>query len=166
MDKLGINIPILLAQLINFTILLVVLYLVAYKPILRMLDSRSAKVKESMETAQKIKEQADRTEEEVKAQLNEARREGQEVIAQASKVGERVKEEARQAARQEAQALMDRAKAEIEREREKSLDSLRKEFADIAIMAAERVIKESLDRKAHQRIIQEVLEESSLLKRS
>jgi F-type H+-transporting ATPase subunit b len=165
LDKLGINLPILLAQLINFTILLVVLYVAAYKPILRMLDSRSARIKESMETAQKVKEQAARAEEEVKAQLNEARREGQAAIAQASQLGERVKEEARQEARQEAQGLMAKAKAEIEKEREKAIDELRTEFADIAILAAGRVIKESLDKKAHQRLVQEALEESSLLKK-
>lgn len=166
MDKLGINIPVLLAQLINFTILLVILYMVAYKPILRMFDSRSARIKESMEMAQKVKEQAARAEEDVKSKLATARREGQAVIAQASQVGERVKEEARQEARQEVQALMVKAKAEIEREREKASDELRGEFADIAILAAGKVIKESLDKKAHQRLIQEVLEESSLLKKS
>ncbi len=166
MDKLGINLPVLLAQLINFTILLVILYVAAYKPILRMFDSRSARIKESMETAQKVKEQAARAEEDVKSQLDAARREGQAVITQASQVGERVKEEARQEARQEAQALMVKAKAEIDREREKAIDELRGEFADIAILAAGKVIKESLDKKAHQRLIQEVLEESSLLKKS
>lgn len=165
MEKLGINIPVLLAQLVNFTILLVLLYLFAYKPLLKTLDNRSARIKESMDMAQKIKEQAARTEEEVKAQLDAARQEGQAMIAQASQVGERVKEEAKQGARQEAQAVMVRAKAEMDREREKVVDELRKEFADIAILAAGKVIKESLDKKAHERLIQEVLEQSSLKKK-
>lgn len=165
MDKLGINIPILLAQLINFTILLILLRLFAYKPLLRALDNRSARIKEGMDTAQKIKEQAARTEEEVKAQFDAARREGQAMIAQASRVGERVKEEAKQEARQEAQAVMVRARAEMDRDRERVADELRKEFADIAIMAAGKVIKETLDRRAHERLIQEVLEQSSLKKK-
>lgn len=164
MEKLGINIPVLLAQLINFTILLILLYLFAYKPLLRTLDNRSARIKEGMDTAQKIKEQAARTEEEVKSQLDAARREGQALIAQASQVGERVKEEAKHEARQEAQAVMAMAKAEMDRERDKVADELRKEFADIAILAAGKVIKESLDKKAHERLIQEVLEQSSLKK--
>ena len=165
MEKLGINIPVLLAQLVNFTILLILLYLFAYKPLLKTLDNRSARIKESMDMAQKIKEQAARTEVEVKAQLDAARQEGQAMIAQASQVGERVKEEAKQGARQEAQAVMVRAKAEMDREREKVVDELRKEFADIAILAAGKVIKESLDKKAHERLIQEVLEQSSLKKK-
>ncbi|MBM2832310.1 MAG: synthase subunit [Dehalococcoidia bacterium] len=165
MEKLGINIPVLLAQLVNFTILLILLYLFAYKPLLRTLDNRSARIKESMDMAQKIKEQAARTEVEVKAQLDAARQEGQAMIAQASQVGERVKEEAKQGARQEAQAVMVRAKAEMDREREKVVDELRKEFADIAILAAGKVIKESLDKKVHERLIQEVLEQSSLKKK-
>ena len=54
MEGIGINLPILLAQVINFVILLVLLYLVAYKPLMRMLDERSQRVKESMEQAEQI----------------------------------------------------------------------------------------------------------------
>ena len=63
---LGINLPTLLAQVINFAILFGLLYLVAYKPIMRMLDERSGKIKESMEQTELIKEQAERAEEESK----------------------------------------------------------------------------------------------------
>lgn len=162
---LGINLPTLLAQIINFLILLVLLYLVAYKPILRMLDQRSAKIKESLELAELNKEKAARAEEEIKAQLEAARKEGQSVIAQASQIGERVKEEARQEARQEAGALIARARDEIQRERDEAMDELRKEFVDIAILAAGKVINESLDKAKHRRLIEEVLEESSALKK-
>ena len=55
MEGLGINVPAILAQIINFSILLGLLYLVAYKPIMRMLDERSLKIKESMERTELIK---------------------------------------------------------------------------------------------------------------
>jgi len=54
-EGLGINLPTLLAQIINFAILLGLLYLVAYKPIMRMLDERSRRVKESIEQTELIK---------------------------------------------------------------------------------------------------------------
>ena len=72
---------------------------------------------------------------------------------------------ARQEARRESEVLIARARAEIEREREESIDQLRREFVDVAITAAEKVINESLDKAAHRRLIEEVLEESRTLKK-
>ena len=103
--SLGINLPTLLAQIINFAILFGLLYLVAYKPIMRMLDERSRKIRESMEQTEFIKEQAVHAEEEVKKQLEAAGREGQEVIGRAVRTGEEIKREAQQEAKQEAEAL-------------------------------------------------------------
>ena len=162
---LGINLPVLVAQIINVAILLGLLYLVAYKPIMRVLDERSRRIKESMEQADAIKEQATRTEEEVKNQLEVASRKGQERIAQAVQVGEEVKQKAKQEARQEAETLIARARTEIQRERDEAIDELRKEFADLTIMAAGKVIDRALDKKAHRQLIDKVLKESTTLKK-
>ena len=161
MESLGINLGNLIAFLVSFVILLVLLGLVAYKPIIKMLDERSARIKESVDQAERIKEESARAEETLKAQIEEGRKEGQAIVAQASQIAERVKEEARAEAKQEAGSLIDKARVEIERERVESINQLRKEFVDLAILAAEKVINESLDRKAHQRLIEEVLEEST-----
>jgi len=162
---LGINLPTLLAQIINFAILLGLMYLVAYKPIMRMFDERSRKIRESMEQTEFIKEQAAHAEEEVKKQLEAAGKEGQEVIARAVRTGEEVRREAKQEARQEAESLIARARTEIQRERDDAIDELRKEFADLTILAASKVIDRSLDKKAHRQLIDKVLEESTTLKK-
>lgn len=161
LDKLGIDLPSLVAFLVNFLLLLGLLTLVLYRPITRMLDQRSAKIKESLEEAEHIKQESARAEETVKAQIEAGRKEGQAIVAQASQVAERVKEEARAEARQEAESLIAKARVEIERERQEGFDQLRQEFVDLAILAAEKVINQSLDKKAHRRLIEEVLEEST-----
>jgi F-type H+-transporting ATPase subunit b len=161
---LGINVPTLLAQVVNVVILLVVLYFVAYKPVMRMLDDRSKRIKDSMEEADAIKEQFALTEEEMKKQLAVASKEGQERIDRSVKAGEEIKEKARQGARQEAEALITRARNEIKQERDEAISELRKEVADITIAAAEKVIDRSLDKKAHRDLIEKVLEESDVLK--
>ena len=161
MESLGINLGNLIAFIICFGILIALLGLVAYKPIIRMLDERSARIKESMDQAERIKEETARAEETVKAQIEEGRKEGQAIVARASQAGERVKEEARAEAKQEAQSLIAKARVEIDRERVESINQLRKEFVDLAILAAEKVINETLDKKAHQRLIEEVLEEGA-----
>ncbi len=162
---LGINLPTLVAQIINFAILFGLLYLVAYKPIMRMLDERSRKIRESMEQTEFIRQQAEQAEEESKKQIEAAAKEGQEVVAQAVRTGEEVRREAQQEAKQEAESLISRARTEIQRERDDAIGELRKEFADLTILAAGKVIDRSLDKEAHHQLIEKVLEESTTLKK-
>ena len=123
--NLGINLPILVAQIINFIILFGLLYLVAYKPVMRMLDERSRKIKESMEQTEFIKEQAAHAEEEAEKRTEAASRKGQEVVARAVRTGEEAKQKAQQEAQQEAESLIARARLEIQRERDDAVNELR-----------------------------------------
>jgi F-type H+-transporting ATPase subunit b len=159
LDKLGIDPALLLAFIVNFGVLAVLLTLVLYRPVTRMLDERAAKIKESLEKAEQMKQESVRAEESVKAQIESGRREGQALVAQASQAAERLREEARAEARKETEALLAKARAEIDREREEGFQQLRREFADLAIMAAEKVVERSLDKKAHEQVIEKVLEE-------
>ena len=163
--SLGINASTLIAQVINLVILFGLLYLVAYKPIMRMMDERSGKIKESMENTERIKEQAERAEVEASRRIEEAAKEGQEAIARAMRTGEEVRQEAQQKAKGEAEALITRARAEIQRERDEAIEQLRGSFADITIQAAGKVIDRTLDKKAHRDIIDKVLKESTTLKK-
>ena len=162
---LGFNLPVLVAQVVNVIVLFVILYLVAYKPMMRMLDERSRRIKESLAQADSVREQAAQAETEVKKQLEAASRDGQEKIARAVQIGEEVKQKAQLEARQEAEALITRARSEIHRERDEAIDEVRKEVADLTILAAEKVIDQSLDKPAHRRLIDKVLAESEALKR-
>ena len=122
MEGLGISVPTLITQVVTFIILLVVLRFVAYKPIMRMLDERSRRVKESMEQAEAVKAQSAKAEEELKKQLEAASREGQERIARAVKAGEEVKQKAQEDAKKEAENLIVRARAEIQQERDDAIE--------------------------------------------
>jgi F-type H+-transporting ATPase subunit b len=160
MGAIGIDWQVLLAQFVNFAILFGLLTVVLYKPMRRMLDERSNRIKESMDQVEQIKEQMAKTEEQVKLQMDTARREGQDILAQAAQMGERLKEEAKGEARQEAEVIVARARTEIERERDQAIDEVKREFVDLAIRAAEKVVHESLDREKHRRLIEEVLEQA------
>ncbi len=161
---IGINLPLLVAFVINFVILFGLLGLVLYKPVMKMLDERSRRIKESVERAEATRQEYARAEEEVKKLISRAREDGQALVSQASQIGEKLKEEAKEGARKEAQAIVDRTRAELEEERDRIVDDLRREFVDISILAAEKVIKETLDRERHRRLIEETLEESTTFK--
>jgi len=165
LEGLGISLPVLLAQVVNFSILMGLLYLVAYKPLMRMLDERSLKVKESMQQAEQIKKESEEADAQIQKRLEEAGKEGREMVAQAAKLGEELKNKARSEAKIEAEKLISRARTEIEKERDEAIGELRREFADLTILAAEKVIDRSLDKAAHRQIIDKVLEESKTLKK-
>lgn len=162
--SLGINLPSLIAQVINFTILFGLLYLVAFKPVMKMLDERSRRIKESMEQTEYIKQQAVKAEQETEKRIAAAGKEGQRIVERAVKTGEEMRQKAQGEARQAAEILIARARAEIQRENDEAISALRKEFAGLTILAAEKVIDRSLDKEAHRHIIDQVFEESSGLK--
>jgi F-type H+-transporting ATPase subunit b len=161
MGALGINLPLLVSFTISFVILFALLGLFLYKPVMKMLDERSRRIKEGMEQAEATKEEYAHAEEEVKKLISKAREDGQTLISQATQTGEKLREEAREGARKEAQVIVDRTRAELEEERDRIIDDLRREFVDISISAAEKVIKETLDKERHRKLIEEALEESA-----
>ena len=160
-EALGLNLPQLIAQVVNFFILLVILRLVAYKPILKMLDERKQKIAEGLNAAENARAEAASAQANIQAQLDVARKEGQEIVANAQNIATRIQVDAREQSTKDREASLERARAEIQMERDRAIADLRGEFADITVKAAEKVINQSLDRQAHQRVIDETLAESN-----
>jgi F-type H+-transporting ATPase subunit b len=158
---LGINLPVLVAQLVNFTVLLVVLRLVAWGPLTKMLDERRERIAESLSAADQAKAQVAESERQVQEQVEASRREAQALIGQAQEIAARIQADARTQAQADAEATLVRARNEIQLERDTAIADLRKEFADLTISAAEKVINQSLDRGQHRRLIEEALADSS-----
>ncbi len=159
-DALGINLPQLIAQVVNFSLLLVLLRLTLYKPILKMLDERKRKISDGLNAAEIARAEAAASQANIQGQLDVARKEGQEIVGNAQQIATRIQADAREQALKDAEAQRLRALADIQLERDRAIADLRAEFADITVSAAEKVINQSLDRPAHQRIIDEALAES------
>ena len=165
LETLGIHFPSLAIYLVNFLLVLLLLYRFAYKPILRLMDQRAERIRESLEAADTARQEAASSQEAIQEQITEARREGQRIMDQAREASERFRTEEMDKARQEAEAFVERAKEDIARERDTALQEVRASFGDLAITAAERVIRSSLDRQAHEELINQVLEEGESLRR-
>jgi len=159
-SALGFNLPALIAQIINFVLLLIIFRMVLYRPLLKILDERKQRIQEGLDASDEAKRRLSQTEQEVAKELEKARQQGQEQIAQAQQISARIQEESRQAARNEAEQILERARGEIQLERDSAIAALRQEFAGLTIIAAERVIKEELDVNKHRRLIEEVLAEA------
>jgi F-type H+-transporting ATPase subunit b len=129
------------------------------------MDQRAERIRESLEAADTARQEAASSQEAIQEQVTEARREGQRIMDQAREASERFRTEEMDKARQEAEAFVERAKEDIARERDTALQEVRASFGDLAITAAERVIRSSLDRQAHEELINQVLEEGESLRR-
>ena len=164
--SLGINLPLLVVFIVNFIVLLVLLRLFLYKPVMKVLDERAQRTKDAMELAEATKKEYEQAKGEVQKQIEKGRQEAQAIITQAMQVGERLKEESRQETAKQTQVMIDRARSELEAERDKIVGDLRREFVDISIAAAEKVIKETLDKEKHRKLIEETLQESVTLKKN
>jgi F-type H+-transporting ATPase subunit b len=159
--SLGFNLPALIAQLINFLLLLIIFRLLLYKPLLNMLDQRKRRIEEGLAASDEAKRRLSETEQETAKELDKARQEGQALIAQAQQAANRLRDEETQRARADAEQLIERARGEIALERDAAIAQLRREFAGLAVTAAERVIKKEIDAGTHRQLIDEVLAEAS-----
>jgi F-type H+-transporting ATPase subunit b len=164
--SLGVNLPLLVVFVVNFIVLFVLLRLFLYKPVMKMLDERTKRTKDAMDLAEATKKEFEQAKGEVQREIEKGRQEAQAIITQSMQVGERLKEESRQEATKQAQTIVDRTRSELEAERDKIVGDLRREFVDISIAAAEKVIKETLDREKHRKLIEETLKESAFSKKN
>jgi len=160
---LGFNLPAFVAQLINFTLLLIIFRVLLYKPLLNLLDQRKQRIEEGLQASDEAKKRLAETEQETAKELEKARQEGQALIVQAQQAANRLREEETQRARAEAEQLIERARSEIGLERDAAIADLRREFAGLAVTAAERVIKKEIDEGTHRKLIEEVLTEAGSL---
>ena len=156
-ETLGVNLTSLVIHIINFAILLFLLQRFLFPPILKMLDERQERVRESMERAEALRQESVSAAEAVKAQLDEARREGQNIINNANQIAERIRSERQAQAQTEYETILKRAQEDAAREREQAFAELRVQIADLAVMAAERIIHRNLDPNTQRQLVDEFL---------
>jgi F-type H+-transporting ATPase subunit b len=152
----------LIAQLLIFLVMLGVLYRFAWGPLLKILNERRERIQQGVEATERAKRELEEAERERQAKLEEARREAQAILDRIAKQGEDLRKELETKAREQADALIARARAEIGQEREKAVLDLRSQVADLAVMAASRIIGESLDAKKHRELIERTIEEAEI----
>ena len=152
----------LLIQDLAFIILMVLLVRYLYRPISQVLEARTRRIQEGLRAAEEAKRDREAAEKEYQLKMGEARREGQALLDRIAKQGEDLRKELEAKAREQAEGLIARARAEIQQEREKAVQDLREQVADLAVMAAGRIIGESLDAKKHRELIERAIEEAEI----
>ena len=155
MAKLGLNLGLLLFQIFNFTILVILLYAWAYKPILRMLDNRKQKIAQGLEDARIASEARANAEQDAAKIIAEAQSKANQVVRDSTERAEAAALEIRAAAEAESTKEREAALAEVQIERDRMLGDLRSQIAALAIAAAQKLVGESLDEQRQHALINE-----------
>jgi F-type H+-transporting ATPase subunit b len=137
-----------------------VLSKVAFPRIQAALDRRAQAIRESVEAAERQRNEADELLAEYRKRLTEAREQADDIIGRARKAADTVKSQAAEEGHARREELVAAARKDIEIETRRSLERIRNEVADLTVMATEKVTRKSLDPRDHQRLIKEALEET------
>lgn len=147
----------LVGQFIVFITMLLLLKKMLYVPLNDAMEARAKKIEDGLAAADAGLEAKAKADAEAAAQIDEAKAKAQEILVAADKRAAEVKEEAVQKARLEAEGIVDAGKEELAAEMNRAQQALREEVADIAILAAERIVGEELDAKKHAKLIDTVV---------
>ena len=142
-----------------FFLLLGILWRFAWGPILAAVDAREKAIQGALDEAASRQSEAQKLLEEHRQQLADARRQATELLAEGKAAGEKVRKEIEEKARTEAQGIVDRARGEIERERDAALDMLRKESVELALAAASRLMRENMDQAKDRQLVERFLDD-------
>jgi len=136
-----------------------VLSKVAFPRIQEALEKRANAIRENIEAAERQRQEADKLLEEYRGRLQEAREQADDILARSRKAGDTAKAELAAEGKERREELLAAAKRDIEAETRRSLEQIRKEVANLTVLATEKVTRKSLDDADHKRLIEDALGE-------
>lgn len=139
--------------IIIFTLLVLLLRKFAWKPLLESLNKREQTIKDSVDKAEHLRQEAEKMFEENKKLLTKADEESRKIINEGKQYAEKLRNELISKTHEDASRMIQQAKDEIEREKISALNDLKSEIADLAVKAAGKIIDENLDEKKQKKII-------------
>ena len=145
--------------LLAFGVTMFVLAKLAFPRIGEALEKRANAINENIEASKRTREEADELLAEYRERLKEAREQADDIVARARKASDNAVSEATAAGKAKREELVAAARKDIETETKRSLEQIRKEVADLTVLATEKITRKSLDAADHQRLVSEALAE-------
>ena len=145
--------------LIVFGITLFVLWKFAFGPIQKMIDERRARIRQALDEADRARSEARRLLEEHKELRARARGEGEEILSEARRVADSMRERVREETEADRQRRLEETRRQVEAETQRALEQIRAEIAVLALVAAERVTRQALDRPEQRRLIDDAVKD-------
>ena len=155
MEKLGISLGYFLFQVFNFAVMAILLYAFAYKPIVKMLETRKQKIAQGLEDARVAAEARENAEQEAAKIVAEAQAKANQVVREATERAEIAVKEVHIAAEADAAKVRDAARMDAQVERDRILGDLRGQVAALSIAAAQKLVGDALDEKRQHTLLNE-----------
>lgn len=152
-----IDLKILIAQMVNFAIVLLVLYKFAYKPILKTMNDRTSKIEKGLKDAEEVGKKLQETEEKEKEVLANAKREAQAIIETAEKTAVKNKEELLAEAKKKSEEIVANTQKQLEEEKKKMISEVKAEVASLVVAATGKIIDEKLDSQKDKEMIEKAI---------
>lgn len=157
MEQLGINLPKLIYQIINFAMLSFILWVLLYKRVLDMLNERTARIEQSLKDADQVRQQLANAKRDYDAEIAKARQEAASILAQAQERARAQEAEIVAQARQEGERIRAEMRNQAQEERDQLLREVKDQVAELVTMTASRVLRAELAQGGHDRLIEESL---------
>lgn len=155
--SLGINAPLFIFQLINFAIVAVIIWFLILKPLTKKMAERQKMIDESITGAKRVQENLLKSEREYQARIDTAKVESNKIIEKTKAEADTLSESLKVKAKKEIELLVDQARRNINIEKEKMTSDLKKEAADLVVMALEKILDEKVTAEKDKKIISEML---------
>lgn len=156
---LSINPGLIIWTIIIFILLILLLKKLAWKPLITALNNRENLIKDSVQKAEQMRNDADRLLQENKRILEKAEDESRKIINEGRQLSEKLREEMVMKTQDDTSKMIKQAKSEIEREKISALNDLKSEIASLAIGAAEKIIDENLDEQKQKKIVDKFIQQ-------
>jgi len=157
LGTLGISAPIFIAQLVNFLIVLVVLWKFAYKPIVERLDKRSEEIERGLKNAEDAEKRLNAVADEREKVIAAAKSEATQILEVSRAEAEEQKKDLVAKAKQEVERVVTQGKTQLQSEKESMLREAKKDIVEIAIAAATKILAESVDEKKSKELAEHVV---------
>ncbi len=158
------EVGLMLWTLLAFGVSMFLLRKLAYPRIQSALEKRARAVAESIDAAERTRQEADQILTEYRERLREAREQADEIVSRARKAADKTQDEARITAKETREEMLADARRDIEQETRRALGQIRREVADLTVVATEKVARKTLNDDDHKRLIDEALQEFDLSK--
>ena len=152
-----VNLFWVIVSALNFILFFIIIWSFAFKPVSKMLADRKDRIETGLKDAEQARRDRENAEQERVTTLSEARREANEILTRAQKVAQETRDADIAATREELERLRVRAAAEIEAEKTRAIADVRAEVADLALLAAGKVVGESMTDERQRRLVEELL---------
>lgn len=153
------NVGLMIWTLLLFGISMYVLAKLAFPRISEALDRRQRAIEESIDTAERTKREADQLLAEYRERLHEARRQAEEIMSRARRAAEANEREAQEEAVEKREQMMEQTRRDIEAETRRAIQEIRREVADLTVMATEKVTRKTLTEDDQRRLLEDALSE-------